>query len=738
MKRILYAGILALAIACGTGAFAYQHFLNLSLKIQVTGVSGSYAATTLTAAFNDSTRQETADELRLFPIRDGQHEKRFDITYRFLARDALTASRFKLSWPAATDLRPEMIKFKVWKTTAKTVNGPGMQPVVKDGSACVEIAPAIPAEIIPATRYKYTAMCAGIAFFASALLLAAVLFFTRHADLSRLSREHFDAAWLENSVRGLCARIPKLHAKTFLWLLALCGVLYGLHTTCYMFGNHSYSTLCQSGWDQGSLAMGRFSGGILNSLLTDGGYFPVLNDLLSFAGMSATAIALCYYWQVPERLWAYLLTGALYIISPFTLVWFYYNATSIFITPAMVILALILADIPPQASRKRRLLRHAGGITLLWLVLGNYPSALNTIGVVLLGRLTIEVLGKPLDVSGFKSLLRRYRGAITDIVAACLLYKVTLTALTVAKIMNPGIYTIRSTPITELPGKALGVGLLCLRKLVDYSSPFLPQSLTLLFTGALLLAVLTICLRHRLTGVRFRLSAVVPALVLLLLTALSTGTAALLASDSEATYWAPRIDYFGLHYFRILCCVLLLLYGSKIIQTAGVCLMFLIFRTSAIQDFSALGIWKVGTQAETMTVNRMLARLESNPNFDPAKKYVFLQIGEYRSQREKYYREPYSHESLGLLTHNSDPAWDPWTAHEFWYPQDFRKRSLVESHLSPLGHDRREQYLGLLRTVRPALEQARAWPAPSSLIVQGNLIVLIADQDELKKILPEL
>jgi hypothetical protein len=138
--------------------------------------------------------------------------------------------------------------------------------------------------------------------------------------------------------------------------------------------------------------------------LTGNNVLPVLMNLYAFVGLALGGIALCVYWKVPKSIVSYSVVALLLAIQPYTLLWLWYSfeAISHLWTPLFVIAAYMLAEKVASAKHcGKRIFYIAVAVIFFVYVLGVYPSVINTMAVVFIGRLMIDVfLEKEITVEG--------------------------------------------------------------------------------------------------------------------------------------------------------------------------------------------------------------------------------------------------------------------------------------------------------------------------------------------------
>ena len=133
-------------------------------------------------------------------------------------------------------------------------------------------------------------------------------------------------------------------------------------------------------------------------------------------------------------------------------------------------------------------------------------------------------------------------------------------------------------------------------------------------------------------------------------------------------------------------------------------------------------VWKFGWEAETKLSERIITRLEKQPEFDITKQYTLLQIGE-KSLRHKYYiKKSEELNSPELIAAAYYPANGAADAYNFFYQTDFLK-----------GDDKGEA-LNIPAIRDYLLNTARPYPAKESLFISGDYIILVLDEIALERL----
>ena len=522
--------------------------------------------------------------------------------------------------------------------------------------------------------------------------------------------------------------IDPVYRKAFWIVFGIINFVFCFHTVTFMWGNHDWGFIYDSISWKADLYMGRYSAHWIKNIFLDGRYLPVISNVLTFAGLALTSVLLCIYWKVKKNVLAFVLCGLALSIQPFTLEWLYYVSAlpDLYIMPAFVITGFILADSSVETgSIRKKICLNLMAVAFMNFGLGTYPPFLNILAVVFTGAVTLELIrGMSLTQT-----VKSKSAALLDIVLACLSYKAVLIYSEKAGILSPSMYTIQSLPLKEMPQRIVKCVKAAIEQLFTYDFPFMPNAIAVIFTVLLGLAIINI-----LSGKEnIRKKALV--FVMLAGALLATKSAAIIAKSEQ--FFVPRIDAFGLIYFRVLTIAVLFEAGRITYRNITIFLTSVSLWISAVNDFRAQNVWKQGFEAEKMRWNRMLFRLETQDAFDPDETYDIVQIGNFSGARKNFYApQKAKRGSSGLLGHSYDPKWSPFRAQKFFY-SDVLKTNL---HFNSIYAGDNREYIDAITDLYAAgvLQKAQAWPKENSLIVYKNIILLVADEKELEAILEKM
>ena len=247
-----------------------------------------------------------------------------------------------------------------------------------------------------------------------------------------------------------------------------------------------------------------------------------------------------------------------------------------------------------------------------------------------------------LKLSFYKS-----RFLIISVAFAAISYKIVLDILKNIGITRVTYYN-QLISINELPERIMRVIKIGFGNLVNYDAAFLPLPMTILF-AIFLVAFIIFVIQSKLNKIS-KLS-----IFVLFFGAVIGSVTHIILSKTFINYGG--IDYYGLMFLRVLIVALALklsvdfIRAQKLFQNLLFILSAFLIWVCIVQDLYAQRVQKLAIDDELRLFNRVLIRLEQNPNFSYNKQYVGIFFGNFPNMREKYYSDK-SKANLSLLNHN--------------------------------------------------------------------------------------
>ncbi len=513
--------------------------------------------------------------------------------------------------------------------------------------------------------------------------------------------------------------IEPVYRRSFWIIFGILCFAFGFHTIQFMWGNHDWDFLERTHQWLERTSEGRYMNLALRIPLSDGIYLPLIYDLITFVASAINAVLLCKYWRLKKRVIYFVLCGLVLTAQPFTLSMMYFvnmiPESFIGVTCALVALLLSEKVVTKGGYIVRMLIYSLLSIVLINLALAMYPVLLNTIAVTFFGRLLVQSFDWDGSRRQLKSCMRPFIISAAHIIFGIVLYKLIITC-----VFSTGhTYNVQMLPLEQIPERLGVLFKQCFHQLYEYKYPFISQWILWGFGGFTAILVLYVCC----TGNPWQK---VIRLVLLIGTLFATQTSMVVA---KVHIIDGRIELYGLVFFETLVTAMVVTRFRKLHNLSvitGACIIF----ASVLQDLNALRVWKLGFDAERMLWNRILARLETQKDFDPAGKYDVVTIGYPIAMRPRYYAGVMGANFTNVtspMLGSYEQVSDPFRPHEFYYSSHFRDKHFT------LAHRNNPDYIARLKQLYQAgiLHRAEVWPKPNGLIVWRDIILFVTDGREL-------
>lgn len=529
-------------------------------------------------------------------------------------------------------------------------------------------------------------------------------------------------------------KIDPIYKKALWIIFIVVNIVFLFHTVNFMWGNHEWEYVFQQLKVDSDLCLGRYGSQLFKTLLFGGIYMPVFSNLFSFFFLTLTYVLLGIYWKIPKKLGLIVLAGMFFCLQPFVLEWLYYVGAlpELFIAPLAVVSALIISEkySDIKGSKIRFILWNLISIVLLNYAISVYPSVLNTIFVVLFGKIFIETLNFENVKTEIKK-LNKFIPVFFDILIAAVFYKFVLFYLAKKGILYTGMYTIKSISLNDLPLRLIECISSSFEQLAFYQFKFMPNSLTILCS------VMFIILLSLIINNTSKISVKILHLTEIFIILFATKITALLAD--YMAFFVPRIDFFGLLFFRVLVLIVIFkILKDNSLKNVVVILASVVIFISIVNDMDALRVWKLGFAKEKMMWNRIITRIEEQTNFDSNKKYDVIAIGKVPSIRSEILsNDNYNKFSKIMISdaysaRNYDADWEPFIAENFYYPKVFVKNHFCTAYEAYYGNI---AFLNDIKKLKLSgiIDKLEVWPSKNSIFVYDDIIIFVADENSLKK-----
>lgn len=367
--------------------------------------------------------------------------------------------------------------------------------------------------------------------------------------------------------------------------------------------------------------------------------------------------------------------------------------------------------------------------------IASYQPFIDTALILLCGGIIAIIIDNKgdLKLSFYKS-----RFLIISVAFAAISYKIVLNILKNIGITRVTYYN-QLISINELPERIMRVIKIGFGNLVNYDAAFLPLPMTILF-AIFLVAFIIFVIQSKLNKIS-KLS-----IFVLFFGAVIGSVTHIILSKTFMNYGG--IDYYGLMFLRVLIVALALklsvdfIRAQKLFQNLLFILSAFLIWVCIVQDLYAQRVQKLAIDDELRLFNRVLIRLEQNPNFSYNKQYVGIFFGNFPNMREKYYSDK-SKANLSLLNHNFLAEEVFYGAANMLMPKNvFNKYGVLssihfdKSHHHSFNPHNRKLFFNSIKRLHKAgiLDKLEPFPHKDSVVVFEDIIVFVASKGNLDEI----
>lgn len=519
--------------------------------------------------------------------------------------------------------------------------------------------------------------------------------------------------------------INSVYRKSFWTVFILLNIAFGLHTANFMWGHHDWGKFSEHIGIRNSFAYGRYMCHVLRHVfLSAVTCLPILHNLISFTALSLTGILFCRYISLEKRTALFIFVSLVLVMQPETLSIFWYakDCPETFFGPVFLMAGFICAENSSknEYSKRRQKFWLIESIISFFLGLSCYPVNISAIGVVLCGKLCLTSWDWDGTKQNFKEKFYPLINTIISIIIGITIYRIFTIWIWP---IEQGEYNTDTISLSDLPKVLVIVFKNTFKHIFSYKTSFISPKVINCFSAFTVIFFLRLITTgtflQRILRVIFFIGAV-----------LATQTAIAISVSYKEIF--TRLDIYGLVYLQAFCVVGALYILPKLKNVAYLILTYVCL-VSATQCLDVQRVWKQSFDAERMLWNRMLIRLEDNPNFDANKKFTLIQIGAPLSLRPKFYLPLQKNENIDsdLVGTSREPSWYVGRALQFYYPTNFiAKKKFPHDAESPLfkKHIERLKKAGILN-------KANAWPKNNSIQIYEDLILVVTDENRLKEYL---
>lgn len=440
----------------------------------------------------------------------------------------------------------------------------------------------------------------------------------------------------QDEVLAFWGRIPRSWKQSFLWAFALNIFVFFFDLAQFPLGDHDVGYVDGIPLLSGGLA-GRWFIPFLHIL--DGHVqVPVWTQCLAFASQIVAGMAAVLLWKRDATAWQLFVGAAIISCMPVVTDFYYYHYMMLAFTCSQLFMVLglhcAIADV-----KCKSLLRFFS-VVLYTCAMASYQSSIMTWSVCFWALFCVRLAGN----DSFRQCLTSLLPAFVCMLIACLLYSLSLRLYPLVG-LSLDLYQFQTLQLADLPARFLD--LLC----HSYSHLVSPQGYFSLWMKLLLLAGMIggIIAWYKVAGAHRLL--LLPCLVLMPVAAKSQFLV------SSTTGWETfRFAGLGLSYCYVFFFLGLLTSHKLVFRNLSFALVILLLPCFAINCLDEQVTHVRQTEHDLALLNRIVGRLESEPDFDPEKTYNLVQLGR-PACFVKDNREPLSGRSVGQ---NWNPGFELW------------------------------------------------------------------------------
>ena len=507
--------------------------------------------------------------------------------------------------------------------------------------------------------------------------------------------------------------IPSLYRKSFWISFGFINLAFLFHTINFMWGATDWEAVRFNVDNASAIKDGNFTAFTLQNILFGGKILPVINNLWSFFGLSLSGILLAYYWNMPKKTSTYVITSLFMAVTPYTLSIMYFTQYTLgnLWLPAFIIGGLILSNKATQ-TLNRSYLYNLLSISLFIIALGTYLPIINFFGIVLLGKIFLNVITKGTSLRDnfflYLQALANFTASVLIYIFVILLLKLNGNAISISNVdFYDAIQNIPSLISSMFTQFATTI-------------PFVDLSYKIIALIIVITSIFAVIFKAPSTKASIKGLALIPCILV------SSKISYLFNADTNSILHGYNSFYSLPILYTLMYATLIKLDGEYLKRFAYTLAVLLIFM-SFVRISYGLKVWKFGFDAETKLAERIITRMEKMDNFNIDKKYKLLQIGS-KSLRHKYYikkdSEQKSPELLDLAYYDEKISKD---AYNFFYQADFLSKNVTIKEAS--------QNEALKNFI---LKDARSWPDKNSIFIHDDYIVFVLDDKALYKAQQEL
>ncbi len=510
--------------------------------------------------------------------------------------------------------------------------------------------------------------------------------------------------------------INNIKSEWYLWVTAFLVLCLSFSPLLFNFiwGNHDWLPLIQDNRLSSGLIEGRFSQYLLLNVILDGKILPIFNIIFGFLLYALALYGLSRYYFCYKNS---KLTAAVFICTvasmPYIteIMYFHFITLSLLSWPLFITLSLIATQ---KSTEKHFLLWELCGFGLLFLSLGGYPGCINMYVTAAICRLIqIQTSHKPI----FTQLLKKALPYALNIILALGSLKITYSYLQQNHLMMSLYNSQGATPL-ELLQKLPAIIQASLMSFTE-TQPFISLTFKIFLSLIFTLFITTLCFSSTLRKKTLSNTLILAGLILCLLVCLKFS--AWLVSEQADNPFATldpatsmlRTDFYSYPILTLFCLFFIHQQKPILLKNLSFIMGLILLITNINNNLIFSKTHLLGFSAENKLLERIISRIQENPEYQTHNLYTVIQAGEL-PLRSKFYMKK-AHEKYGYYTLNTPYSrhWIAFEYYNFYAPQYF-----VQEGTSITPNDITPQMVNYLS------KQMHSWPHPNAVYVDKNYAII--------------
>ena len=409
--------------------------------------------------------------------------------------------------------------------------------------------------------------------------------------------------------------------KTFAIGWGLCFVCWSFMVFQLWWGNHDWGYLKTGVFFNLGFIEARYTQHLPTVLLLDGHVLPLLIMMLSFMFISAQAVLMAKYLEIPQNFKSYIIFILSIVINPYLFISFYYvhYILPLFFWGVCIVALLYITE---KSEDKKYWL---GGIVGYFLILGSYPPNMALALTLFMAKRCISYVNKQEDI---KSIVKKGLIFLSQLLLAYLGFSLVQKYLIYANLVNAEMYNLTIRKPQEI---AYQLPKEILRSISQnfhlYTFLDIPYC-TLLFATFLAAIIIT-----------YRQAQNKPIYIILVLGLCVASRYAFILS-SYADIAAVRLEYWGRLGLYLFALSILLNQTKQWIKNIVLIWALIMLSLFIKTDFEIQKVQYLGFTAGRKYQQRLVENLIAQDKFRQEKKYISLTFGN-PSFRERYINDKY-------------------------------------------------------------------------------------------------